>query len=169
MEDITFPELSIAVGEWSKRNFGDKQDSYTGMVEELGELARCFIKRFQGIRGYDSPVYFRTQFIDALGDICIYTANFASYNGIKSEWPNIEGKASSVRYQVYLGRACHWLSHLMETPEHKIDMDRWLHNFLIEIAFLASLEGLDLKEVANETWQSVVVRDWNKNKTDGAI
>jgi hypothetical protein len=164
---LTFPELTQAVGPWSKRNFGEKQDPFTGMVEELGELSRCLLKRLQGIRGYDSPVFFRTAYVDALGDISIYAGNFSYNKNIVCEWPELAGKVGSVNYQVYIGRACYWLSHLIQIPEHKNDMNRWLHNFLIEIAFLAQLEGLSLKEVANETWQSVSLRDWKANKEDG--
>jgi hypothetical protein len=166
---LAFPELTLAVGEWSKRNFGDKQDPYIGMVEELGELSRCVLKRFQGIRGYDSPVFFRTNYVDALGDICIYTANFAFNNSIVTTWPDIRGKVGYVSYRKILANSLFWLARLGEVPEVEVDTEKWLYNFLTMLSWLAFEEGLVLKEVANETWLTVSVRDWKVNKEDGDV
>lgn len=162
-----FPLLSQEVGEWSQRNFGDKQEPYLGMVEELGELAHCLLKRRQAIRGYDNVEYFRGEFIDALGDIGIYAANFAYNNRINVQWPMVRGSGSQETQTKYIAKACYWLSELILTPEVKEDMIRWLHYFLLEVAVVAKLEQLELDEVVSDVWDRVKVRDWKRNPQDG--
>lgn len=48
-----------------------------GVMEELGELAHCLLKRAQGIRGYDNPDKFRAESRDAIGDCLIYLTQVA--------------------------------------------------------------------------------------------
>lgn len=162
-----FPLLSQEVGEWSRRNFGDKQEPYLGMIEELGELAHCLLKRRQGIRGYDNAEVFIEAFKDALGDIGIYAANFAYNYHINVQWPIVRGSGSQETQTKYMAKACYWLSELMLTPEVREDAVRWLHHFLLEIAVVARLEKLELDEVVCEVWERVKVRDWKRNPQDG--
>jgi hypothetical protein len=162
-----FPLLSQEVGEWSRRNFGNKQNPYLGMVEELGELAHCLLKREQGIRGFENPEFFREEFVDALGDIGIYAANFAFNNHINVQWP-IVGRSLPQNTQTrYIANAAYWLSQLMLTPEVEEDLKRWLHHFLVEMALVAKLENLELEEIVCGVWQRVKVRDWKRNRQDG--
>src|SRR4029077_21180662 len=163
-----FPLLSQEVGEWSHRNFGDKQEPYLGMVEELGELAHCLLKRRQAIRGYDNPEFFRREFIDALGDVGIYAANFACNNHLNVQWPIVRGSGQNTQTR-YIAYAAYWLSELAITPEIQEDVKRRLHHFLLEISVIARIEGLELEEVVCGVWERVKVRDWKKNALDGEV
>lgn len=162
-----FPLLSQEVGEWSHRNFGNKQDPYLGMIEELGELAHCLLKRWQQIRGYEDPKFFLEQFTDALGDIGIYAANFAYNNHLNIHWPVVRGTTPQVSQTVYVAQAAFWLSHLKLTPESQDDLRRWLHHFLLEIGVIAKLEQLELDEVVCGVWETVKLRDWTQDAKAG--
>jgi hypothetical protein len=162
---MRFDELTKHVGEWSQRNFGDKQNPYLGLVEELGELSHCLLKRQQEIRGYENPSYFLREYIDALGDMCIYAANYAYNEGIVAQWPTkFEADGTANRY---IGNACYYIFSLSMMPEISADLSTSLHNLLICISKLAVLEGLDLAEIAEKTWELVSVRDWKVNVQDG--
>jgi hypothetical protein len=164
---MRFQELTVAVGEWSKRNFGDKQNPYLGLIEELGELSHCLLKRQQGIRGYESPSFFQGEYMDALGDICIYAANYAYNEGIAAQWPNrILAEETANRY---IARACYYLFRLSMSPEVPSDLEVSLNGLLSSIAHLAALEQLDLAEIAEKTWEVVSVRDWIVNAQDGKV
>jgi NTP pyrophosphatase (non-canonical NTP hydrolase) len=42
----------LMIGAWSDYNFGDVPDTgVIGLVEEVGEMCRAYVKRAQGIRG----------------------------------------------------------------------------------------------------------------------
>jgi hypothetical protein len=164
---MRFQELTSAVGEWSKRNFGDKQNPFLGLIEELGELSHCLLKRQQGIRGYESPSFFIREYMDALGDICIYAANYAYNEGIAAQWPNkVQVEETANRY---IANACYYLFRLHMTPEFPSDLMISLNGFLSAIAHLAALEQLDLVQIAEKTWEIVSVRDWKVNSQDGKV
>jgi hypothetical protein len=164
---MRFEELTKAVGEWSHRNFGEKQNPYLGLVEELGELAHCLLKREQGIRGYDNPSYFIGEYMDAIGDMCIYAANYAYNEKIVIPWPLVI-EPQGITWK-YMANACFWLSRFNIVPEVPTDLAHTLNCFLICIGELAAIEGLDIIEVAAKTWKVVSVRDWKANSQDGKI
>lgn len=66
---------------WVEHNFPDtpKDDSFYGMVEELGELAHHMLKRRQGIRG--EGVDHDAEIKDACADLFIFMLGIASHEG----------------------------------------------------------------------------------------
>src|SRR5215469_601041 len=106
-ETIPFHTLIKEVGLWSAYNFGPKQDPWLGMVEEMGELAHCLLKRYQGIRGYDDPLHFREEFKDALGDIGVYAANYA-YNEQMRRIVYPKNVKPDLTMNKHIGNALHW-------------------------------------------------------------
>jgi len=165
-EIIPFHTLIKEVGLWSAYNFGQKQNPWLGMVEEIGELAHCLLKRHQQIRGYDDPVFFLEEFKDALGDIGVYAANYAYNEGMrKVKYP--ENIKPDLTMSKHIGNSLHWLSDLMLVGEDKEDYLVWFSNFLKEISYIAKLEGLEFAEVVTETWLKVKMRNWKENAHDG--
>lgn len=95
---LTFTELQLAVGEWSKGNFGVEnvskitghplfsQNSLTGLVEEVGELNGRTIKHHQGRSGYGPTPAGRAKYRkdrnDAIADILIFLADYACREGV---------------------------------------------------------------------------------------
>lgn len=66
---------------WVERNFPGNNDSntaFTGMVEELGELAHARLKAQQGIREIAEDAEY-----DALGDLSIYLLHYCSTKGLR--------------------------------------------------------------------------------------
>jgi hypothetical protein len=169
-----FDSFVADVRQWTLRNFGDKQNPFIGMVEELGELSRCVIKRMQGIRGYEDPAFFATKYLDAIGDIGVYSANFAFLYNAKAFWPNIKSADWKVAtHNEHIAYACKWLSNLgigtlQHAPEAKaINLN--LCRFLEEIDRLAVLEGSTLREATLKAWDEVQNRNWTQNPKDGNI
>ncbi|SRR5258705_1097787 len=165
-EVIPFPILTKEVGLWSINNFGTLQNPWLGMVEEIGELAHCLLKREQGIRGFDDPIYFLDQLKDALGDIGIYAANYA-YN---EEMRNIEypKPVADLTMNKHIANVLFWLSELRLLGERKEDYKEWLKNLLLDVSCIARLEGIEFQEVVTETWLIVKMRNWKENAHDGS-
>ena len=67
---------------WVSHNFGDRPAHVPllGALEELGELAHAHIKGEQGIR--HTPEEIAAMKRDALGDVIIYLADYATSQGI---------------------------------------------------------------------------------------
>ena len=74
--------LQNEVAEWAARNFKGKQphQPLLGVAEEVGELCHAHLKNEQGIRG--TPVEHYDAKVDAVGDICIYLADYCIQNAI---------------------------------------------------------------------------------------
>ena len=77
---------------WSKRQFENNTSvltgeplydltSFTGIVEELGELARTIICSHQGRKGYQDPEKRIPDQKDALADMSVFQMDFCSRNG----------------------------------------------------------------------------------------
>ena len=162
---IPFPVLTKEVGRWSLNNFGSLQNPWLGMVEEVGELAHCLLKRTQRIRGFDDPAFFLEQFKDALGDIGIYAANYA-YNEkfYHVQYPKAKPELTMDKH---IANTIFWLSELMLVGETEEDYRVWFRNLLKEVSCVAILEGLDLQEVITDTWLRVKMRNWKENSLDG--
>jgi len=73
-------ELQAEQVPWVKHNFGDRPSwmPLLGAVEELGELAHAHLKKAQGIRVSENHTE-KTR--DAVADIIIYLADYASASG----------------------------------------------------------------------------------------
>lgn len=82
---LNFARLQREVSEWSRRNFPtrDPNNAFTGMVEELGELAHARLKARQGIRG--TAEEHRAAEIDAIGDMLIYMADYCAESKISMQ------------------------------------------------------------------------------------
>lgn len=95
---LSFTELQLAIGEWSKENFGAgnvskvtgqslfSQNPLTGLVEEVGELNGVTIKHHQGRSGYGpgpaGRAKYRKDRNDAIADILIFLSDYACREGV---------------------------------------------------------------------------------------
>ena len=79
---INLTKLQEEIYVWAKRNFAIEQakDQFTGMVEELGELAHTILKQKQRIRKIDHD-----DEKDAIGDLFIFLCNYCSLRNIEIE------------------------------------------------------------------------------------
>lgn len=86
-------QIQREIAEWSNRNFKDNTSKHSGqkmystnallgIVEEVGELSHCVLKRHQGIRGFDSTDYYIAHRDDAVADLLVYLCDFADREGI---------------------------------------------------------------------------------------
>jgi hypothetical protein len=163
---LTFPELAAEVMQWAEANFNGKYNSYLGMTEELGELARCCLKRHQGIRGYDDDAFYLERYMDAVGDIGVYAGNFAVMEGLTTDWPTSTVKPIREKRNHYFGLCSLYLSRLVVSTYYE-DRGHSFAMLFLSVDLLAQLEGFTLAEATNQVWQKVKQRNWVKNKENG--
>lgn len=74
---IDIKKLQKEAKEWEAKNFpqSDIPDMFMGIIEELGELARVYVKRKHGIRLNDNP---EEKIKDAIGDTFIFLTQLSS-------------------------------------------------------------------------------------------
>lgn len=162
--ELSFAELTIEVNLWANANFGLKQEPWLGMLEELGELAHCSLKRIQGIRGFDDYSFYHDHFRDAIGDIGVYAANYAYNHNLVVEWPQPSDGQESTSVMECYGFAAYWLS-LLAVPDSMQRIRFW--RFLSYVDAIARKEMLTLSGATNQTWEAVRQRDWVKDKQGG--
>ena len=70
-------QVQLEHKKWSRYNFGKVsiEDSFLGIVEEVGELSHAILKERQGIRVNEDHV---NNMKDSIGDILIYMISFCS-------------------------------------------------------------------------------------------
>ena len=96
--NINLSEFSQLHRNWSEYNFPGQspQESFEGMVEELGELAHARLKNRQGIR--KGNIDWVNKEKDALGDMFIYWLDYCNRSGydaeqiIKDTWDEIKDR-----------------------------------------------------------------------------
>jgi NTP pyrophosphatase (non-canonical NTP hydrolase) len=73
--------IQVERDHWVAHNFPNDriEDSFMGMVEEMGELAHHLLKSKQGIRGGD--VDHEAEIRDACADLVIFMLGIASHKG----------------------------------------------------------------------------------------
>lgn len=88
-------ELQKKHEKWTDHNFPNAtiEEPFTGMVEELGELAHARLKLKQGIRG-DVQTHIEEE-IDAIGDFMIYLMHYCNLRNfdieeiVKNTWEKV--------------------------------------------------------------------------------
>lgn len=81
--DLT--KFQYEVGQWAAKNFPNEKEWHllVGAVEEVGELSHAYLKRDIGIRG--SVEEHQHEMKDAIGDICVFIAQFCNRVGLHFE------------------------------------------------------------------------------------
>ncbi len=87
---------------WQYTNFGlvPMEDSFMGIVEELGELSHALLKEKQGIRVNENHT---ENAIDAIGDVIIYIISLCNSQGwdfetiIETTWEEVK-KRDWIKY-----------------------------------------------------------------------
>jgi NTP pyrophosphatase (non-canonical NTP hydrolase) len=178
MEDTTKQVLA-----WSEQQFGSGRQQHMqeqrllGALEEVGELSHAVLKMQQNIRG--STEQHLNDMRDALGDICIYLADFCGRSGISMR----DAYARSLD------------APLAGTPPDDTERERWLRSACMRLAacitdafsgLRGSIElhvseclrlcesisylfyGEPIWQVMDSVWRDVVSkRYWKQNATTG--
>lgn len=161
-------ELSKEISEWAKTNFNNPppEDPSLGVLEEVGEIAHCLLKRKQKIRGFQKGDYFKTMFGDALADTAIYLLNLCGIMNL----PFAEGslKAQGVEPFQTQKQAVHTLAmcatDLVDPEVQRISVIQSQAAILESLSSLALMYELDLDQLVIETWEkNVSKRDWVAN------
>jgi NTP pyrophosphatase (non-canonical NTP hydrolase) len=161
--------LRDEVGKWASENF-EVHNPLLGLIEEVGELAHCFLKRSQKIRGFENPKVFEELAKDAIGDIGIYAAHFASIHNLNLDLDIIQStclKDYTSDRQRKTGINHFFLTILSNLTRLNPPMQYAFDLFLWSVANLALSEGFDMVSITIETWDSVKQRDWKANHHTG--
>jgi hypothetical protein len=167
-------ELSIEVGTWADKNFSIHIPAI-GVLEEIGEMTHCILKRFQKIRGYDKPDYFKEQFKDAVADCAIYLMHHASIEEIEfSSDPTCSEVFQSLDQNLndpdeardFLGTLLEDVTSLMQDIPMSTPTVTVIDSIMSCLAYAAAQEGLDFMDTVEETWSRVMKRDWVKRPVD---
>lgn len=161
----TSRELINEVGEWAEKNFGHKKHPVLGMVEEVGELCHCLLKRIQGIRGFDDPNKFNEEFTDALADIGIYLMHHCYCNCASFQFEHSEILVNADTYGTESDEVISYI--LQELARMLRDGNAQRVQMLVTLlTVLGNREGVSFEDAVRATWLKVQKRDWNTHPVD---
>jgi len=172
MNTTRYQELACAIGQWADRNF-DVHDPALGVLEEVGEMAHCLLKRKQGIRGFDQAEHFLKELADGIADTAIYCLHDVFLQSIELDPEGVpliccigvEQADQSRHFLGYLGQ----LAGLLVFGETRSPGGDPLHiDILIHLQQFAAEFGIDFDAKLEETWARVSKRDWRANPTNAA-
>lgn len=162
---------------WVIHNFGmpdneNKWQPLVGIIEEIGEFAHAYLKKFQGIRGTaeDHDIAMR----DAVGDIAIYLMDFCTrvnldYKEILfTTWHSRVGKEPMYKHVMELSAKASALRLLLGKDIHYTVNRNYILEFVRCLWETANRLDLILTEVVVSTWEGIVKkRDWKQNNSNG--
>lgn len=163
MNQDKIEKLVWEVDAWASKNFPIRLPRI-GVLEEVGELAHCFLKNIQKIRGYGDDAFFKEKAGDAIADIAIYVFNDMAIAQCASAC--ILKEADPFDYtdtdelQERLGLLAEEAAMLLGTIE---DDGICQTKILSMIRDFADALDLDFEKIVDETWAKVSQRDWTKN------
>ena len=184
-DDLTMTDLCTQVFAWSSRNFGDKQASDLGIIEELGELTHGILKRYQSIRGFDKDEVFYPHIEDAFADMGIYLLNMAGHFKFLIAHNPYDASAEASESRRLIASddrffACQVMSQIGTLMFHIIRCDndpreaaetgdamsiasagQTLWNWLV---IWSAKYGFDYRAIVTKTWLKIRQRDWEKNR-----
>lgn len=173
--------------EWQVKNFGKHEDdidrSFTGMVEEIGELAHAILKYKQRIREYGNGAKnfsakqkFLDDITDARGDIVIYGLQLMTEFNIDAQ--------DAIEKESYINSNSRYLLNVIENNAGVLALYTMIYNYtnsnirttefvkhpfiIIYYTSKQLLEeyGIDADVELDKTINKVLKRDWTK-KPDG--
>lgn len=166
--------LQSEVGEWSRENFGgvDVQPPkypLSGMFEEFGELVHSELKMEQGIR-LDEDEVGEDASKDAIGDIVIYSCDFAERSGIEiannvSDEEEFTDGYESFDSLLWIGSSLGLL--VNATYNHGRDDVGLTFSLLYNhLGGVCEWRGYDFEECVLTAADEVLDREWDSHLTD---
>jgi hypothetical protein len=168
---VRLNQLSAEIGQWAEVNF-DFAAPDIGVLEEIGELSKCFLKRGQKIRGFDDFGFFKAQALDAIGDISIYNLHVFYVSGLK-----VTALPEFYDYELSLNSMADiksLLSHFAGCSSCMLsDIDLYVndptHDSILGLCDHASkMFDMDVVSVTEKVWTEIVSkRNWKKHPSSG--
>ena len=168
---MNLPRLQVLAGQigvWADRNF-DVSDPALGVLEELGEIAHCILKRKQGIRGFDDEAHFLAELADGIADAVIYCLHDVSLRSIELDEAYLVCEQPGQPYDRLLLGYLGQLAGLLLSGELNGPGGDQLHSdILTQLNALAAEYAIDFERKLEETWAKVSQRDWRANPSNAA-
>jgi hypothetical protein len=154
-------KLAYDIDEWAQRSF-PLHLPRMGVLEEVGELTHCFLKRFQRCRGMEDDAKFKEAVADALGDIAIYClhdmamSNRAAGCDLRGSLPvNMEMVEEAQGIIADLADCAVWL---LQDQDYYVDGKQINEAILNRCGDIARSVGLDFKHIVFATFEHVTTR-----------
>lgn len=167
----TINVLAQEIAAWAEKNFPVHIPAW-GVLEEIGELTHCLLKRAQGIRGFADDAHFKKESLDAVADIAVYMLHHIAIAGkrffVSDEWETSalfditdKNDVQEVLAEWVDNVACLLRDEDFDT--HGVE----IHISILQTASMFAVAlGSNLETVLVETWDRVKQRDWAKNPYD---
>lgn len=164
----TFETIQTEMVSWQEHNFPGRPGwiPLMGMVEEIGELVEA------------SLVHDEKEVLDAIGDVCIYLADYCNERqfNMSELWIELHKTITSYHWksswqvglQIEIGKLAH--AHIKEFQQirmhenHPEQAKKAITAILFYLDRVAQLYQTVVETVALDTWQKVRQRDWQKNR-----
>jgi NTP pyrophosphatase (non-canonical NTP hydrolase) len=167
-------ELMNEIGEWADKNFKVHMPDY-GIVEELGEIVHCILKRAQGIRGFDKDEVYVPALKDAFADLMIYLLHLCFKYKVALSFDSYKMWMGEARMsdRLAMRQAMRYAGLLMEYSEITSVSDdnaifRVPAQCLCNVAIIWGHQlGIDVVECTHDVWaKNVSKRNWEDNPED---
>lgn len=194
---LTFDRLQEEVGAWAGRNFPGSTDneSFHGVVEEIGELADALIRHQEALDKCDGDAEDEAldALGDAIGDATVFLADYAGRRGISISSVLAElglpfATLSQFQDEVSMGAdtlddpVLRLTAAIGDLAHARLKMRQGIRaataiqlaaergavgRIAIWLSVLCSREGLDYGVAVDQTWAEVSKRDWVANPETG--
>lgn len=198
-EALTFDRWQERANVWVRRNFPNSgaSEQFLGIVEEMGEYAVASAARYRAIQDGDDDAKYdaEAELSDAIGDICIYLANYCNFRDIEiSDWVRKaglgNGTISDFQAFVYLDREpglpnfpahdlVRFLGSLAHSQlktrqgirgseaKHRAAEINSVVEMFVTLAHICNQLDLALSDIIAKTSDHVFARDWIANPQNG--
>lgn len=175
MTKQTFDRFNILadfINDWANNNF-DVHLPELGILEEIGELTHCILKRAQRIRGFEDYMFFQTQAKDAIGDIVVYTLHDMKMEGENLVWDEVKFSLDYSNTDTGMENLKKILGELGECAGEHLQGIPYFGCLNPREAILSLLDqlcacyGWNLLEIVEHTWSEVCKRNWKVKPLTG--
>jgi len=164
------------IGAWADKNFTTHWPDY-GIVEEIGEIVHCVLKRAQGIRGFDKDEVYAAGLKDSFADLMIYLLHLCYKYKVALSFDSYKTWVSDrMSDRMAIHQLLRHAGLLMEYSEIACISDnnplfRVPAQAVCNIAIIWGNQlGIDVIEATRDEWENNVrKRDWQANKEDADI
>lgn len=169
----TANEMMNEIGAWADIMFPVHLPDH-GIVEELGEVMHCILKRAQQIRDMEKDEVFYPALKDAFADVTIYLLHlcFLWKVALSFECMDISGAYRTWTDRQYCARSLRQAAMLLEYMEIlPVQGDSGIfrvptQTLMSTLIFWGKKWDIDVIECARNTWdKNVSKREWNKNRS----
>jgi NTP pyrophosphatase (non-canonical NTP hydrolase) len=166
--------ISYEIDEWAKLNF-TVHSPKLGILEEIGELTHCILKRAQRIRGFEDFSFFVTHLKDAIGDTMVYLLHdlrmaeeILIWDDNKFNIDDLTTDTTIENLEAIMGELSECAGQHLQGLQYYGQLN-YRESILSILDNLCACYGFSLLEIIEETWAKVSKRNWKANSVSGIV